>query len=65
MLEIDSKTNVHEFKHMAREVGKFAFKAELFSMNYKGLDLAENFEIEVKKDSKERKVLIIFKIRNL
>lgn len=57
-LEVDKKITTHEFKHMVREIGSFKFQAELFSLNYKGVDVVTPFEIDVKKESKQRTVRI-------
>jgi hypothetical protein len=56
ILDIDANVNVHEFKHMAREIGLFKFKADLISLNYKGLDQSTNFDITVQKSSEKREV---------
>ncbi len=57
-LDIEKKVNIHEFKHMAREVGTFKFQAELVPLNYKGLDMIYPFDITVQKSSEKRTVRI-------
>lgn len=53
-LDIESRFTYHEFKYMIREVGFYKFKAELVSMNYKGLDVSFPFEFVSKKESTNR-----------
>ena len=57
LIDIKEKINVHEFKHFTRESGLFKFRADLIPLNYRGLEISENFEIKVLKTSDKRTVI--------
>lgn len=56
ILDIDEKEVSLENKQLLSQVGEYKFKAELYSMNYRGLDAEKEIKFQVLESSEKRKV---------
>ncbi len=59
IIVIDKNRVVHEFKDMARFSGTIKFQFELYSLNYKGLDIRKELELKIIESSAARSVIKI------
>jgi len=61
-LDIDEKEVSLENKQLMNQAGEYRFRVELYSMNFRGLELEQDIKFSVKPSSEKRKVkiLIIF-----
>ena len=60
ILLIDKNKVVHEFKDMARFSGNIKFQFELYSLNYKGLDIRKDLELKIIESSEARTVIYVY-----
>ena len=61
-MDIDEKEVSLENKQLMNQAGEYRFRVELYSMNFRGLELEQDIKFSVKPSSEKRKVkiLIIF-----
>jgi len=56
IVEIEERETIVENKQPMGMAGTFRFKLEILSMNYRGMELEQEIQFDVKSNSEKRKV---------